>query len=54
MTRTLALIFAFLALMIGSFVWFVATWDADANPQLSFILENKLPPEAPAYQGITI
>ena len=29
MKRTLALIFAALALMIGSFIWFVASWDAD-------------------------
>jgi hypothetical protein len=27
MTRTLLLIFAFIALMLGSFIWFVATWD---------------------------
>jgi hypothetical protein len=33
MTRTLLLIFAFLALMIGSFIWFVATWNpADRAP----------------------
>jgi len=27
MTRTLLLILAFLILMIGSFIWFVATWQ---------------------------
>lgn len=27
MTRTLILIFVALALMLGSFIWFVATWD---------------------------
>lgn len=46
MTRTLLLIFAFLALMIGSFIWFVATWDREAEQPVSFILEEKLPPEA--------
>ncbi len=56
MTRTLLLIFAFLALMIGTFIWFVATWDADAEEPVSitdpaapvFILAIQLPPEAPA------
>lgn len=27
MTRTLILIFAAIAVMLGSFIWFVATWD---------------------------
>lgn len=35
MTRTLLLIFAFIALMIGSFIWFVATWDRDAEQPVS-------------------
>ena len=29
MTRTLILIFAALAVMIVSFIWFVATWDPE-------------------------
>ncbi|AKS47322.1 hypothetical protein SAMN05444287_3037 [Octadecabacter temperatus] len=37
MTRTLLLIFAFLALMIGSFVWFVITWDASKEEPVSAI-----------------
>lgn len=45
MTRTLLLIFAALALMIGSFIWFVATWDVKAKSPISFIWPHKLPPE---------
>lgn len=26
-TRTVLLIFAFLALVFGSFIWFIASWD---------------------------
>ena len=26
-TRTLMLIAAFIAFMLGSFIWFIATWD---------------------------
>ena len=37
MTRTLALIFAALVLIIGSFVWFVATWDASKEAPISSI-----------------
>ena len=48
----LLMILAFVVLTFGSFIYFVATWDSDAEPQLSFILEQKLPPEAPAHQGI--
>jgi hypothetical protein len=33
--QTLILIFAALTLMIGSFVWFVATWDAAAEEPIS-------------------
>ena len=36
MTRTLLLIFAFIALMVGSFIWFVATWDKEAEQPVSF------------------
>lgn len=35
MKNTLLLIFAALALMIGSFIWFVATWDASAEDPIS-------------------
>jgi len=35
MNKTLALIFAALALMIGSFIWFVATWDASREEPIS-------------------
>lgn len=31
MTKTLFLIFAAMAIMIGSFIWFVATWDKTAE-----------------------
>jgi hypothetical protein len=47
--RILLLIFAFLAVILGSFVWFVATWDREAEPSLSFILQDNLPPEAPVH-----
>lgn len=50
--QVLLLIAAFLMLTVGSFVWYIATWDArkvnrDATP---IILPNKLPSEAPAFQ----
>ncbi|WP_183073503.1 hypothetical protein [Roseinatronobacter ekhonensis] len=35
MGRTLLLIFAFIALMLGSFIWFVATWDSQQRAPLS-------------------
>ena len=47
MTRTLVLIALFLALIIGSFIWFVATWDPKAEESLSLILPQISPPEAP-------
>jgi hypothetical protein len=37
MRKTLALIFAALALMIGSFVWFVMTWDASEEKPISSV-----------------
>lgn len=37
MRNTLLLIFAALALMIGSFVWMVATWDAAKEEPVSLI-----------------
>ncbi len=56
MTRTLLLIFAFIAFMIGSFIWFVATWDASKEEPVSLITDessdfrpfgpNKLPPQS--------
>ena len=45
--QILLLIAAFLALTLGSFIYYIATWDRDREPALSFILPNKLPPEAP-------
>ncbi len=50
--QVLLLIAGFLVLTIGSFVWYVATWDkraASAQPA-SIILPKILPPEAPAFQ----
>ena len=49
MTRTLLLIFAFIALMVGSFIWFVATWDRDSEEPISratplLLLTPKTPP----------
>ena len=56
MRLTLLVIFAALALMIGSFIWFVATWDRDAEDPIShsgetpsFILAEKRPPEATKF-----
>ena len=46
MTRTLLLIAAFLALMIGSFIWFVATWDRDAEQPVSIILDETFFPSS--------
>ncbi len=36
MTKTLMLIFAALAIMLGSFIWFVATWDRDIERPIGF------------------
>ena len=50
--KTLLLIAAFVALTLGSFIWYIATWDArkdDAQTSL-IILPKKLPPGAPAFQ----
>ena len=35
MTKTLLLIFVALALIIGSFVWFVLSWDASKEKSIS-------------------
>ncbi|MEM1372823.1 MAG: hypothetical protein AAGF78_00425 [Pseudomonadota bacterium] len=37
MTRTLFLIVGFLAVTVISFVWFVATWDRDAEDPISYL-----------------
>ncbi len=37
MRMTLLLIFAFLALTVGSFVYFIVTWDADTRAPVSVI-----------------
>ena len=44
--QVLLLIAAFLIVTAGSFVWYVATWD-QREATRSFILVEKLPPEAP-------
>ena len=52
--QVLLLIAVFVALSLGSFIWYIATWDGDARvgaasgEQSIFILAKKLPPEAPA------
>lgn len=51
--QVLMLIAAFLALTIGSFVYYIATWNpaertSDHHSAPAFILANILPPEAPA------
>jgi hypothetical protein len=58
--QILMLIAAFLLLTIGSFIYFIATWDAEKEQPVSIILPKILPPEAydfsqknlrPASQG---
>lgn len=41
MTRTLLIIFAFVAFMIGSFIWFVATWNPEKEPSLTHLHLSK-------------
>ena len=53
--QVLLLIAAFVALTLGSFIWYIATWDAQervgaASPQSTLALLKILPPEAPAFQ----
>jgi hypothetical protein len=53
--KTLLLIAAFIALTLGSFIWYIATWDAeervdDQHPRPTLALLKILPPEAPAFQ----
>ncbi|MCO4848036.1 MAG: hypothetical protein KC448_08710 [Yoonia sp.] len=60
--QVLLLISAFIALTFGSFLWFIITWNADAEqsigslqtpPALAF--SQILPPEAPhAYTRVTL
>jgi len=38
MKRTLLLILAFVAFMIGSFIWFVATWDPSKEEAVTQII----------------
>ena len=58
--QVLLIIAAFVTLTLGSFIWFIATWDADArtgamrDDALPFILAQKLPPEAPALSKGTL
>lgn len=42
MRNTLILIFAALTIMIGSFVWFVATWDRDAEEPIGRIPQSEV------------
>ena len=45
--KVLMLIAAFLCITVGSFIYFIATWDADAEQPVSIILPQISPPEAP-------
>jgi len=50
--QILMLIAGFLLLTVGSFIYFVATWDADKEQPVSIILPKISPPEAsPANKG---
>ncbi len=35
--RTLLIILAFVALILGSFIWFIATWDAEREEPVTII-----------------
>ena len=55
--KTLLLILAFVVLTLGSFIWYIATWDSrKGGAQTSLIiLPEILLPEAPAHQqGATV
>ncbi|WP_375254773.1 hypothetical protein [Yoonia sp.] len=58
--QVLLLIAAFVTVTLGSFIWYVATWDADKRADATsadaplFILAQKLPPEAPALTTGTL
>ncbi len=52
--QVLLLIGAFIVLTFGSFIWYIATWNADAEESLSLrasfpalAFSQILPPEAP-------
>jgi len=38
---TLLAIFAFIAFTLGSFIWFIATWDAEAEEPVSMIHQDR-------------
>lgn len=40
-SKTLLLIGGFIALMLGSFIWFVATWDASKEEPVSVLLQQE-------------
>ncbi len=58
--QVLMIIAAFVIVTLGSFIWYIATWDADARTSANhpdapiFILAQKLPPEAPALSKGTL
>ena len=58
--QVLMIILAFVTLTLGSFIWYIATWDADARTGLMqtdaplSILAEKLLPEAPALAKGTL
>ena len=55
--QVLLIIAAFIALTLGSFIWYIATWDSrQARVQSPiFILAEILPPEAPTLaKGMTL
>jgi len=51
--QVLLLILVCVTLTLGSFIWYIVTWDADQRADgvptdaSTFILAQKLPPEAP-------
>ena len=58
--QVLMMIAAFVTITLGSFIWYVATWDANKRSDAIstdaplFILAQKLPPEAPALTTGTL
>lgn len=42
MKKTLLLIAAFLTLTIGSFIWFIVTWDADNEQPIGQLLPAQI------------
>ncbi len=39
--RTLLAIFAFIALTLGSFIWFIATWDASKEEPVALSIQTE-------------